>query len=409
MVSIRNLLCPLIVWAVIAKAGWAADSSPESLWKAGVAKASITPTQRLPMAGYAARTAPAEGPETDLFAKALAIEDTDGNRVVLMTLDLIGVRAGLRETVAQESLKRFGLAPERLVMNASHTHCGPSYEKPESSEYLMQLQTTLVEVIGKAIADLQPAHLSYCHARCNFAMNRRTLDGSTYRNHPNPDGPVDASVPVLAVESTDGTLRVVLFGYACHNTTLSFLKWCGDYAGYAQAALEADHPGVTALFMMGCGGDQNPYPRGQVQYAQQHGKTLATSVEAALEIGQTKKFHRHRLAGKLRCQLETVSLEYSDAARKPLDYPVQVLRLGDSLLMVVLASEVTIDYSLRLKRELTRDGGPTIWVAAYSNLYDGYIPSQRVLAEGGYEAESRPWSPTLEAKIVGKVHELVNQ
>ena len=40
---------------------------------------------------------------------------------------------------------------------------------------------------------------------------------------------------------------------------------------------------------------------------------------------------------------------------------------------------------------------------------EGYIPSRRVLLEGGYEAESRPWQPTLEERIVAKVHELYSR
>jgi hypothetical protein len=91
-------------------------------------------------------------------------------------------------------------------------------------------------------------------------MNRRTPTETGYRNHPNPDGPVDHTVPVLRVDGPGGELRAVLFGYACHNTNMGFRKWLGDYAGYAQEYFENDHPGATALFLMGCGADQNPYP-----------------------------------------------------------------------------------------------------------------------------------------------------
>ena len=71
-----------------------------------------------------------------------------------------------------------------------------------------------------------------------------------------------------------------------------------------------------------------------------------------------------------------------------------------------MGNEVVVDYSLRLKRELTEPDGPAIWVAGYSNSYDNYIASKRVLEEGGYEAKCCPWKPTLEERIVAKVHEL---
>ncbi|HPM82465.1 MAG TPA: neutral/alkaline non-lysosomal ceramidase N-terminal domain-containing protein [Candidatus Anammoximicrobium sp.] len=398
------------VWLVIvpvfcARAGEATkDEAPE--WKAGVAAAVITPKMPLPMAGYAGRKEPAEGTEQELFAKALAIQDRDGNRVVFLTMDLIGVIERLRTAVAEQVQQKYQLPPHALLMNASHTHCGPAYGRDEAKEYFESLTQALVDIVGKSLDGLEPAALSYCYARCGFAMNRRTPTEAGYRNHPNPDGPVDHTVPVLRVARADGTLRAVLFGYACHNTTMGFRKWLGDYAGYAQEYFEQDHPGVTASFLMGCGADQNPYPRSELPYAQKHGRSLATAVEAALEVGQRTPLHQRPLHGPLRSALEPVALESVAEGRPDFPYPVQVVRFGNDLAVIALASEVVVDYSLRLKRELTKPDGPAIWVAGYSNVYNDYVASQRVLEEGGYEASNTPWKPSLEERIVGKVHEL---
>jgi neutral ceramidase len=402
------LLCSALVPALALQA--AEEPAAAKLpWKAGTATAVITPKTPLPMAGYASRTLPAEGTEQELFAKALAIADQDGNRVVIVTLDLIGVLARLREDVARQVHEKYGLPPEALLLNASHTHCGPSYGRDEARAYYDSLRDTLVRLIGQSLERMQPAALSYGLARCGVAMNRRTPTPQGYRNHPNPHGPVDQAVPVLRVADANGSLRAVLFGYACHNTTMGFRRWLGDYAGYAQEYFEQDHPGVTALFLMGCGADQNPYPRSELKYAQQHGRSLATAVEAALEVNQSTPRHQRPLAGPIRTALETVDLEFTAPDRPDFAYPVQVVRLGNELVMVALGSEVVVDYSLRLKEELATGGGPAIWIAGYSNVYDGYVPSRRVLLEGGYEAESRPWQPTLEERIVGKVHELVSR
>lgn len=388
----------------------AEDSSTEELeWKAGAASAVITPSRPLPMSGYAGRNNnPSEGTEQDLFAKALALEDRDGNRVVMVTTDLIGITAKLRETVETRAEKNHGLPPRALLMNASHTHCGPAYGRDEAADYFEFLSGTIVNLIGEAIDSLAPANLSYNFARAGFAMNRRTPSEEGFKNHPNPAGPVDHTVPVLRVTDAKDELRAVVFGYACHNTTMGFMKWLGDYAGYAQQYFEEDHPGVTAMFMMGCGGDQNPYPRSMLLFAQKHGRTLATAAEAALEAGQTTLRHQKPLHGPLRSVMETVDLEFTTPDREDFAYPVQIIQFGDDLALVALGSEVVIDYSLRLKRELG-DRIPAVWVAGYSNVYDGYIPSKRVLEEGGYEAKSRPWKPSLEERIVGKVHELFNE
>src|SRR6266481_7533012 len=92
-------LAMAVVVLVEVRAG-AADQPPE--WKAGTASAVITPKVSMPMAGYAARKEPSEGTEQDLFAKALAIEDRGGNRVVFVTTDLIGVSGLLRAAVTKQ-------------------------------------------------------------------------------------------------------------------------------------------------------------------------------------------------------------------------------------------------------------------------------------------------------------------
>jgi len=388
---------------------FAADAAEQTEWKAGVATAVITPERPMPMSGYAARKAPATGKDQDLFGKALAIEDREGHRVVFVTLDLIGVIAELRAAVEQQARERYGLPPHALVMNASHTHCGPAYGRPEVKDYFDSLVRKLVDAIGRAIEGLAPARLSYAHAKCGFAMNRRTPTDKGYANHPNPDGPVDHTVPVLRVDDASGKLKAVMFGYACHNTSVGYLRWLGDYAGFAQQYFEEAHPGVTAMFLMGCGGDQNPYPRGTAEWAARHGRSLCTAVEAALEVTQRTLRHQHPIHGPLKSVMETVPLQFVPKGREDFDYPVQVIQFGKDLSIITLGNEVVIDYVLRLKRELGGEGRPVIWVAGYSNVYSGYIPSRRVLLEGGYEARSRPWKPTLEERIIAKAHELFNR
>jgi hypothetical protein len=269
-------------------------------------------------------------------------------------------------------------------------------------------------------------------------MNRRLITETGVRNNPNPDGPIDHDVPVLRIDSPDGKLRAVLFGYACHCTTLSFYQYCGDYAGFAQEYIEQAHPGTTAMFMAGCGGDQNPYPRRTLDYCMQHGRALANGVETALEyrgppihgyIGAAvdtvmldfaEPPSREQLEHKARskdkyerrhAEVLLEELEKNGKIRTTYPYLVQVVRFGNDLTMVALAGEVVVDYSLRLKSELP---GRTVWVAGYSNDVFGYIPSARVLREGGYEAGGAmrytdlpgPFAPSVEERIVAKVHEL---
>ena len=432
-------LIPAAVLAITAIVGHAAPpgatplsppSPPKSLaphvpanWKAGTATAVVTPQKLLWMAGYAARKKPAEGKVQDLFAKALALQDEQGNRLVFVTLDLIGVPQSVRHMVAERAEKEFKLPPANLVMNASHTHSGPSFrgsqptekelEDPkikDAWEYTQKLQDDIVGIIGKALAEMQPARLTWNKARCGFAMNRRrdyTLpaDHPNAKKAPNPNGPVDHEVPALRVEAPDGTLRATLFGYACHNTSLGFYNWCGDYAGFAQEYLQEHRPGFTALFLMGCGGDQNPYPRRSdvvpgitdLELAMQHGRSLSNAVEMALSVNPRP------VNGPIRAAYEEIKLSFANKSRADHDYPVQVIALGKDLTFITLGSEVVVDYSLRFKREFAGDAG--VWVAGYSNDYTGYVPSLRVLKEGDYEA-AMGWAEDVEDRIAAKVHEL---
>ncbi len=177
-------------------------------WKAGAASAKITPEKSMWMAGYAARTKPSESVELDLFAKPFALTDQEGGRFVLVTLDLIGVPRNLRLAVAERAKKEHGIEPANLAINASHTHSGPelrtsrlhgaddvAQRELETAEYTTALENTILRLIGEALEKSVPAHLDNSHARCGFAMNRRTPDGNGgWSNFPNPAGPVDQSV-----------------------------------------------------------------------------------------------------------------------------------------------------------------------------------------------------------------------
>ncbi len=423
-------------------------------WKAGTARVVITPEKRMWMSGYASRTKPAEGKLHDLWAKALALEDGKGNRCLLITMDLVGIPRDVSLAVRDEIKKKHHLPQEAVMLSVSHTHSGPvvgnnlramyfldAEQNQRVEDYTRQWQEKLVALAGTALADLKPARVEWGQGHTTFAVNRRNNkedDVPKLRERSQLKGPVDHDAPVLAVRDPEGRLRAVAFGYACHATVLPFYQWCGDYPGYAQAALEKAHPDLTALFWAGCGGDQNPLPRRSVALAERYGQQLADAVEAVLAAPMTP------LQGKLSAAYTEIPLPFADlpsrdrllkdgeskdryiAARARLllsrlqkegslsgtyPYPVQAWQLGRGLTWIALGGEVVVDYSLRLKREL----GPGTWVAGYTNDVMAYIPSLRVLKEGGYEGggamvyygQPTVWSPRVEEMIVEAVHRQV--
>ncbi|MDE0737382.1 MAG: hypothetical protein OSB47_16285, partial [Pirellulaceae bacterium] len=241
------------------------------------------------------------------------------------------------------------------------------------------------------------------------------------------------------VRDLDGKLQTVVFGYACHATVLSFYQWSGDYPGFAQMAIEKAHPGVEAMFFAGCGADQNPLPRRTVELAQGYGNRLAAAVEETLAgtlrpVQGTLATHykevplplatlptvddiKANLTSKNRFEAARArwllrDIEAGQPLQKHYPYPIATWKIGDTVALVILGGEVVIDYALSIKELDTRSATHTnIWVAGYSNDVMAYIPSRRVLREGGYEGGSSMvyyglptlWAPELEALILKAV------
>jgi hypothetical protein len=299
-------------------------------------------------------------------------------------------------------------------------------------------------VAGEALKGLVPCQLAWGNGEANFAVNRRNnkeADVPKLIEEGKLKGPVDHQVPVLKVTDAKNQLKAVLFGYACHATVLSFYQWTGDYPGFAMLELEKRHPGAMALFWAGCGGDQNPLPRRKVELAEKYGKELASAVEAVLkmhlrpiegslatiyheidlplaELPTREKLVEESMSKNkyvaIRARALLEQLKTDGSLRSIYPYPVQAWQLGDGPALLTLGGEVVVDYSLRLKKEL---GPDNLWVMGYSNDVMAYIPSLRVLKEGGYEGGGAMvyyglpaiWSPRVEELIVKEAHELIKK
>jgi hypothetical protein len=387
----------------------------------------------------------------------LALEDAEKHRAIILTSDTLGIPHSIYTNVCVGLKRRYGLKPEQILLSASHTHCGPvlrgalydAYPLDEKQHALIEtystwLEAKILETAGHALERLSPARLAAAQGVTGFAVNRRNnAEGKVPQliEQGALKGPVDHSVPVLAVFSADHTVTALLFGYACHNTVMAFDKWCGDYAGYAQLALEKTHAGAAAMFFMGCGGDQNPLPRRKLELAESYGNMLAAAVEEALRAPH------HWLEPKLTTAMETVSIDLGPAPNEAelqkmcedkapshqrwanrllaemkagkefvhtYPFPIQAWRFGDSQLLLTLGGEPVVDYALKFKQEF----GPQTWVAGYCNDVMTYIPSARVLKEGGYEGggamipyglPALRWADDVEERITDSVRRLVKR
>ena len=443
-------ILPLFVLVAFFPSQFASPArADDSDWSAGIATVRITPEKPVVLAGYAARIKPFQNVEQDIDAKALALKDAQGHRAVLVTMDLCTLPPDVANSVRQRIAEQAHLDAAQVVLSVSHTHSAPvvaltAGDDPpqpppraeETAAYTRSLQDKLVGAALAALGRMQPARLSWGTGVADFVMNRRQFTDKGVILGVNPSGAVDRSVPVMRIDSPEGKLRAVLFAYACHNTTLpsNYLAVSGDYAGYAKAYVQQQFPGAEALFMMGCGGDANPYPREQIPQAKVHGEELGKEVCRVLGTKLQK------ISGPLTCAAATAQLPLQTPTRDalqelsqhgpgydkgaaqqllreldrsqelPRSYPAPVLvwQFGADLTLVCLPDEVVVGYVQDLQDAI---GPLRLWIAGYCNEVAGYVPTRRILEQGGYETRGLYFgagffAPEVEQVLVSTAREV---
>ncbi|MCL2119724.1 MAG: neutral/alkaline non-lysosomal ceramidase N-terminal domain-containing protein [Planctomycetaceae bacterium] len=423
-------------------------------WKAGVAKVNITPQENMWLAGYAGRNHASEGVLLDLWAKALVLEDADGNHGVLITADLLEFPKQLSDRIRQQLNDKLGWDKAQIILNASHTHSGPvvlhsalsdmylpfnTQEKEKIDRYGHQLEQRIVDMVVEASQSLEPVTLAAANGIARVQVNRRNNAEGRLTSLTELKGPNDYAVPVLKVTDASGQIKAIAFGYACHPTVLDIYLWSGDYPGFAQAELEKWYPGTTALFFQGAGADMNPLPRRSIPLARQYGITLAAAVDRTLqenmkalpatlktaykevalpldtpysedhlaEIAQNGPNHLKRYAQRFLDQIQN-----GETLMRSYPYPVQAWNIGGWPLFT-LGGELTLGYAIELKQKYGED----TFVLGFTNDVMGYIPTLTILKEGGYEGATSQleyglpglWAPEIESVIYEATDELANQ
>lgn len=397
----------------------------EYLWKAGMSSEVMTPEGLMWLGGYSSRNRPAEGVMKDLWVKAMVLEDKHGERVVLVTTDMVGMPKDMSDRIRKQLNARFKLSKAQIILNSSHTHAGPvlidelhdyyavkfgENELGTIRKYSQHLENKIISCVEKAIKSLQPVYVFTGNGLTRFQVNRYNNVEADVSKLFETNGPNDYAVPVLKVQNLSGKIISVVFGYACHATVVSGYLWSPDYPGYARIELEKIYPGATAIFFQGCGGDQNPLPRraaAEALLAQQYGKELAAAVECVLEDAMDRQ------PSELKSVYTEIDLPFSDipsiselkhiassstgyeglwagrlleefekkgSLMKSYPYPIQIWLIGKQPVFS-LGGEVVIEYAQELKRMY----GYNIFVMGYNNDVMAYIPSSDILQKGGYE------------------------
>ena len=401
----------------------------------GVATADITPPFPTTMAGYGARQDSFDDVNDPLIFTALILEER-GRRALLGSADLITFENDQVMPLRKKIAKAIKTPMDNVMLNASHTHGGPELRdraayfregRPTgpSAQYRKWLEEQVLKTARKAAKNLQPGTLWLGEGKSTIPMNRRCERNGTIVNAPNPGGPVDNRLQVLALRDKRDVVRAVGVRLSCHPVaTGAQHRITADFPGAFRAAFRnAFGPDVVPFFLQGAGGDMRPNAVADNDRwrAMKHdelpvigGTLLAETLEVLTGLGMEKvgplSLRGRLITAAVPCAKTNTKREqfeqlrengsstdrmYATEALRVLDETGQVvseapirvhtLWLTKEHAMVGIQAEVLIGMGAYVEKSLAPK---RTLLLGYTNGCKCYLPTGKELARGGYEASS---------------------
>lgn len=394
--------------------------------KFGFYRENITPQEPIRMAGYGSRTAPNIGVHDELYVKSLML--TDGTaKVLVVVLDLCHVGRDFVFRIKERLGGRHGLSASEILIHTIHTHAGPvsglhdrGKDSGAESRYMVMLEDKILHCAACAMDSLQEGTLQIGTGETYIGSNRRQKTENGVRIGPNPDGPVDRLLAVAGIRDREDRLRVVLMSCACHPVVLypDNMRISADFPGAACRELEERMPETAVMFLQSACGDINPAVLvGGDNYRSTFytdvvltGRVLANDVTNVLRCGMRPvKFDLETRLDTIELPLGEYKTDYFENlltqgndwqkayARRMLDsignhtepktadVQAAVIRLSEDVRIIGLEGEICNEIGVHIRQTI---GGGNTLVLGYSNGSLTYIPTRRILREGGYEAIS---------------------
>jgi hypothetical protein len=416
--------------------------------RAGYAKADITPTMPVYLAGYDLRAAPSDGIHGNdrLYARVLIFDDGQ-TRVAFVEADVIDVR---EPDVWRERIGRAaGLPAANVLLGDVHNHAAPSPTARLETEWDRQFEKGLLAASAEAARGLQPVRIAAGAGVSRIGVNRRqirrqdsvsalTFDenarsqsfGKFKTDRPaqirefagvmrlgaNPSGPIDESVQLVRVDSDTGKPVAVMIHYACHGTSLGGRnsKVSGEWMGRMQEHVEKQFPGLGSIFLQGASGDINPRVVGGLDGSEDNIQTTwALGEEIGREVARVyRSLAPEPVSGaRIRVVRDEILLPrayrelFDDFRNTAVAVPTTVVRIGD-LMWVTFPGEMFSGIGKAVKSAAP---APFTHLMGFTNGYIGYFPEQRAYAEGGYEVAVTHLDPASERIYMRRVSELMQQ
>ncbi len=406
--------------------------------RAGWAEIETTPPLGLPMGGRGPRFTPGREILDPLFAQATVLEDAEGRRTLWISVDLIGLAPVVAEPLRYDLSALTGIPLEAVILNYSHTHSGPmgGFEgyatrlpKPrELHAYDESLCRNIIQVALAAMHNLQPVTVTEFRGESAVGINRRRKGPSGEMGMgPNPDGAHNPDLWLLDVAALEGGDRCVVFSYGCHPVIVYGYAWDGisaDYPGVCRNVLRSElGANVQCQFIQGLAGNVRPRALADLSRGRFRKSTPADTVAAGTKLARDVARTLRGKGGKLDLDIaaaqgrflaprdqakippadhwRTLSDSNDELSRnlgsywverldsgippvKAVPWPVGLIRLARGRRIAWIAGEVLAEW-LDLVRDWLDDPDLIAW--GYCQEGRGYLPTDELLPEGGYEVD----------------------
>ncbi|PYI56934.1 neutral/alkaline non-lysosomal ceramidase N-terminal domain-containing protein [Paenibacillus flagellatus] len=424
--------------------------------KFSMSKADITPQTPVFMTGFAARTHESEGIHDPIYAKAVLLQAN--KTLLIITLDLSGGDRSFIDGIKHTLEAAFGLQHDEVLINFSHTHHavaarGPvdantnsSFNRQQGSMDYGFLRDILVGIVKDCYANAEEGALLLGRGTSKFGVSRRRLTEKGVLWKPAYDAEIDNDLFVLKLVDQSNTLKGILYSYGCHPTSMDSDNYLisNDFPGKTNGYLEETYPGATAFFLQGCAGEIKPlkcavgddFISCSFEQMEEAGVDLAKDVIGVLEH---KPFHPIQcrfktILAEATLYMEHTPIEYFEdivnnpaigearrrGAKRKIDLIkeglakdrtsiyISIWHLDDETRLIAMEGEISTEYSLLLKKMFP--GGKTI-ILGYTNGVTFYVPTRKMIGEGGYEVDYHhiggPFSgiflPEVEDIIIGQI------